>query len=203
MVKILGIVGSPRKDGNTEMVIKTVLESAKTEGADIELLHLSDFHLEPCDGCWTCLKTKVCVKTDDIEKLFEAMIKADGIVLGSPVYFATVPSQVIALIDRVGALDNARGHAAPHGMTGNFVNKVGGAVTVARRTGMINAWTQILLFLMRSGMIISSGARVICIGREKGDVINDKEGIDEAKLLGCRITQIAHLTEPLRQKRLP
>lgn len=199
MVKILGIVGSPRISGNTETLIKTVLASAELEGAETEIIQLSDFTLEACDGCWTCLKTKVCVKKDDIEKLFEEMVKADGIVIGSPVYFATLPGQVVTFFDRIGALDNARGHGTPHGSRGNFVNKVGGAVTVARRTGMINAWTQIMLFLMRSGMIISSGGRVICVGREKGDVVNDKEGMDEAKILGQRIVQIAQLTEPLRQ----
>jgi len=199
MVKILGIVGSPRRDGNTAVLINEVLCSAKTEGAETEIVNLSDYNLQPCDGCWTCRETKNCVKEDDIDQIFEAMKDADGIVIGSPVYFATLPSQVKILIDRIGALDNARGHTAPHGTKGNLINKIGGAITVARRTGMINAWTQIMLFLMRSGLIISSGGRVICVGRGKGDVINDVEGLSEARLLGLRITQIAKLTEPLRQ----
>lgn len=87
MVKILGIVGSPRAGGNTEIVIKTVLEYAQAEGAEIEIVRLSDFNVEPCDGCWTCLKTKVCYKKDDIEKLFKVMVEADGIVIGQPSLF--------------------------------------------------------------------------------------------------------------------
>jgi multimeric flavodoxin WrbA len=199
MVQILGVVGSPRRGGNTETLIKEVLASAKAEGVETQLIRLSDYYLEPCDGYWTCRETKVCVKDDDLEQLFAILVKADGIVIGSPVYFATLPSQVKIFIDRVAALDNGRGHTSPHGSQGNFVNKVGGAVTVARRTGMVNAWMQIMLFLVRSGMIISSGGRAICVGREKGDVQEDLEGMDAVKLLGRRIAQIAKLTEPLRR----
>lgn len=198
MVQILGIVGSPRLGGNTETLVKQVLTSAKVEGVETELLRLSDYYLEPCDGYWTCRETKACVKDDDLEQVFAAMVKADGIVIGSPVYFATLPSQVKIFIDRVAALDNGRGHKSPHGSQGNFVNKVGGAVTVARRTGMVNAWMQIMLFLVRSGMIISSGGRAICVGRDKGDVLQDAEGMAAVKLLGRRIAQIAKLTEALR-----
>jgi multimeric flavodoxin WrbA len=199
MVKILGIVGSPRRGGNTETLITQMLTSAKSEGVETEVLRLSDYHLEPCDGYWTCRETKACVKDDDIEQLFAAMVEADGVVIGSPVYFATLPSQVKIFIDRVAALDNARGHRSLHGSFGNFVNKVGGAITVARRTGMVNTWMQIMLFLVRSGMIISSGGRAICVGREMGDVVQDREGMDAVKLLGRRIAQIAKMTEPLRE----
>lgn len=191
MIKLLGIVGSPRKEGNTETIIKEVLRAGEQEGAETELLHLVDFNLEPCNGCRTCWETKECIIKDDAEKILNKMKEFDGIVIGSPVYFYNINSQTKMFIDRVGYLNYVRGRPA-------FKNKVGAAIVVAARSGLMNSLSQILLFLTAARMIVASPV-VAALGSTKGDVINDTSGIESAKELGKKMVKIAKLTETLRK----
>ncbi|MEM5853681.1 MAG: flavodoxin family protein, partial [Candidatus Aenigmatarchaeota archaeon] len=102
MVKLLGVVGSPRKGGNTEFLVKEVLKAAEGEGAIVELIHLADFDLKPCSGCGACFKTRNCAIEDDVEKIFDMIKVVDGVIIGSPVYFQSVNAQTKTFIDRVG-----------------------------------------------------------------------------------------------------
>jgi multimeric flavodoxin WrbA len=190
MVRLLGIVGSPRKGGNTEILVSEVLKAGEQEGADIELIHLVDFSLKPCEGCRSCFDTKNCIINDDVEKIYEKMVKADGIVIGSPVYFQDINAQTKTFIDRVGYLHMARGRKA-------FKNKVGGAVAVAGSSGVVNATNSILLFMTLSGMIVSSPV-VRALAPAKGDALKDIRGMENAKELGKSIVQIAKATSSLR-----
>ncbi|MEM4202398.1 MAG: flavodoxin family protein, partial [Candidatus Hadarchaeum sp.] len=117
MIKILGIVGSPRSGGNTEILVNETLKAAAKEGATTELLRLCDKEIKPCDGCRACRKTKECWIKDDFSPIFDKMVESDGIVIASPVYFSSATPQVKALIDRAGYLSIARGRV--------FENKVG------------------------------------------------------------------------------
>ena len=73
-MKVLGIVGSPRKGGNTEFLMRETLKACKEEGAETKLIHLTDFDLKPCDGCRSCFKTGNCVIKDDAEKIFNEIV---------------------------------------------------------------------------------------------------------------------------------
>ena len=192
MIKLLGIIGSSRKGGNTETIIKEVLKASEQEGAETELLYLVDFTLEPCNGCRTCWDTKECIIKDDAEKILNKMKEFDGIVIGSPVYFYNINSQTKTFIDRVGYLNYVRGRPA-------FKNKVGGAVVVAGRSGLMNSLSQILLFLTASRMIVASPVVAAIGSGVKGDVINDTSGVEYAKELGTKMVQIAKITETLRK----
>ena len=86
-MKILGIVCSPRSGGNTEILVRKALESAEKEGAEVEAWSVAGKDLKPCDHCLSCIKTGQCHIKDDMQALYPKMIEADGIVLGSPVYF--------------------------------------------------------------------------------------------------------------------
>ena len=99
-VKILGLVGSPRKGGNTDTIVGQVLAGARSEGAEVEKLYLDDLRIRPCRACFSCAETGRCVIEDDFQTLLRRMREADGIVLGSPVYCGTVTAQTKALIDR-------------------------------------------------------------------------------------------------------
>lgn len=190
VVRLLGIVGSPRKGGNTELLVNEVLKAAQQEGAETELIYLEDFSLAPCHGCRTCFETKNCVINDDVEKIFGKIVDADGVIIGSPVYFYNVNAQTKTFIDRVGYLHMARGRKA-------FKNKVGGAVAVAGSSGTVNALSSILQFLAASGMIIATPL-VRAIAPGKGDVLKDTRGMESARELGKSITQIAKATSSLR-----
>ena len=190
VVKLLGIVGSPRRGGNTEFMMREALKAAEQEGAETELVSLVDFTLKACDGCRACFETRNCVIRDDVEKLFGKIAEADGMIVGSPVYFYTVNAQTKTFIDRVGYLNIARGRKS-------FINKVGGAIVVARRSGLAYATPQILLFLVATRMIVASPA-VRALASRKGEAIKDKEGIESARELGTAMVQIAKATAILR-----
>jgi multimeric flavodoxin WrbA len=105
---IVGISGSPRVGGNTDMILQEALTAAKEEGADVKLIRISDYNLLPCNACRTCFNTKECVIDDDGEKLYQEILKADGFILGSPSYFQGVTAQMKTFIDRIGYLALAR-----------------------------------------------------------------------------------------------
>jgi len=191
VVKVLGVVGSPRKGGNTELIVGEVLKAANSAGAKTEMVFLPDYKLAPCDGCRACFDKKSCAIADDGEKLFRKVSEADALVLGSPVYFGSVTAQAKTFIDRIGYLNMARGRKP-------LMDKIGASVVVGRRTGMLNASLEILTFLTSSRMIIPSGGRLVAVGREKGDVLKDAEGMESAKELGAKIVQLVEATSKFR-----
>ena len=190
MIKILFINGSPRKNGNTEIILREIIGSAKREGADAEIINLVDFTLEPCNGCETCLETGSCIINDDVEKIFEKIKEADGVIIASSVYFFNATAQLKTFIDRVGYLNIARKRDP-------FRNRVGGAIAVAARTGSTGALSQIAMFLSASRMImVAPLVTVIASGKETA--LRDTRGIDDAYELAHNIIQVAGLTKPLR-----
>jgi len=104
MAHIVGIVGSPREGGNTETLVRCALKAAESRGAKTTLFHLGKMSVNPCKGCLVCKKKERCVQEDDMAVIYEALHMADGFVLGSPVYFATVSAQFKAFMDRLIAL---------------------------------------------------------------------------------------------------
>ncbi len=103
-MNVLGIFGSPRRGGNTELLLEEALKGAEKEGAKVERLHLSDFTLTPCKECHGCDTTGNCVILDDMEKIYPKLLEADVVILASPIFFYGVTAWTKALIDRSQAL---------------------------------------------------------------------------------------------------
>ncbi len=99
-MKILGIVGSPRKEGNTSNLVQEALKPFKEQGAITDLLYLGDHEIKGCHGCEGCQKTYKCVIEDDMQKIYPLILEADALILGSPTYFYSVTSDMKAFIDR-------------------------------------------------------------------------------------------------------
>ena len=99
-MKILGIVGSKRKNGNTSSLVLNALENAKGEGVETEVIFLGDYSIKGCTGCEGCRDTYKCVINDDMQKIYPLLLEADAIILGSPTYFYNVTADVKAFIDR-------------------------------------------------------------------------------------------------------
>ncbi len=99
-MKILGIVGSKRKKGNTSSLVLKALESAKGDGVETDVIFLGDYSIKGCTGCEGCRDTYKCVINDDMQKIYPLLLEADGIILGSPTYFYNVTADVKAFIDR-------------------------------------------------------------------------------------------------------
>ncbi len=180
-IRILGIVGSPRVGGNTELFVAEALKVAAEDGAETELLRLAGREIKPCDACLSCKETGECRIKDDFAAVFEKMLGADGIILSSPVYFGSATPQIKALIDRAGYTSLAKGRV--------FENKVGGAMVVARRAGHNFALAELTFFFLHQGMIVPGSTYWnVAFGREKGEVVKDEEGLRTARNFGKKMT---------------
>jgi multimeric flavodoxin WrbA len=103
-MKVLGIFGSPRRGGNTELLLEEALKGAEKGGAEVERISLSDFTITPCKECHGCDNTGNCVILDDMEKIYPKLLEADVLILASPIFFYGVTAWAKALIDRSQAL---------------------------------------------------------------------------------------------------
>ncbi|MRR15047.1 MAG: flavodoxin family protein [Deltaproteobacteria bacterium] len=179
-MKVLAFNGSPRKDGNTGMLINHVFSELEEEGVKTEAVQLSRKNIHGCIACYKCFENRDgrCFVADDSANDFiEKMTGANGIILASPVYFADVTAEMKALIDRAGFVSMANG--------GLYKNKIGASVVALRRTGGIHTIDSLNHFFLAGQMIIVG--RAIGIGRNVGDVQNDEEGVQMAKTLGRRM----------------
>ncbi len=157
-MKVLGIVGSPRKGGNTEIMIEEALAAARELGAETDTFLVYDKNIAGCDGCHSCFKTGKCKINDDMQSLYPKMEAADAILFGSPVYFNYVTAQAKAIIDRTFC------YLKDHPLKG----KVAASVLTLRKIGGGQTRVQLYGWFMSQGMVPVQGA--IGYGREKGDV---------------------------------
>ena len=179
-MKVIAFNGSPRPDGNTGILLKHVLEPIEARGIQTEIIQLGGSNIHGCRACYACGRKKNgrCMHDDDIANACIAkMVEADGIILGSPTYFADLTPETKALIDRAGFVAGANGAL--------LKRKVGAAVIAVRRAGEIHAFDSINHFFLISQMIVPGASYWnVGIGREKGDVLKDEEGLRTMKVLG-------------------
>ena len=179
-MKVIAFNGSARKDGNTALLIKAVFEELNKSDIDTELVQLAGNPVRGCIACRKCFtaKNKRCSVTGDIiNECIEKMIEADGIIFGSPVYFANLTPEIKALIDRSGFVAKANGDM--------FKQKVGASVVAVRRAGAIHVFNSLNHFFFINQMIVPGASYWnIGIGREIGEVSNDDEGIQTMRVLG-------------------
>lgn len=179
-MKVLAINGSPRKNGNTEMLINTVFNELNLKGIETELVQLGGNAVRGCLACCKCLENKngrCVIETDMMNKVITKMFEADGIIIGSPTYFANVTSEIKALIDRAGyvGIANDRG----------FRRKVGAAVVAVRRAGSTDAFDAINKFFFIQEMIVPGSTYWnLGVGRAEGSVASDEEGMQTMRALG-------------------
>lgn len=179
-MKVVAFNGSPRGEGNTFHLIQRVFDELHKEGIQTEYIHIGNKDLKGCTACMKCKENKdeKCALPDDgINGYIQKMEKAEGILLGSPVYFSNVTAQMKALIDRVGYVSKAN--------DGLFRRKVGAAVVAVRRAGAMFAFSELNLFYLVQEMIVpGSSYWNIAIGRTPGEVLRDEEGMKTMEVLG-------------------
>lgn len=177
-MKVVGISGSSRKNGNTAIIIKTIFEELSKVGIETELIQLAEIDIQPCRACFACKGKKYCVfRGDGFNDVFNRMVEADGIILGSPVYSADVSSKMKALLDRGGVVVATN--------PGLLKHKVGASVAAVRRAGGITAVDTMNHFMLNKEMIVvGSTYWNMVYGREIGDVMNDEEGMANMRNLG-------------------
>lgn len=185
MIKVIGFNGSARKDGNTAILIREVFAELENEGIGTELIDLSGKKLHGCVACYKCLdnQDRRCAVKDDVNFCIEKMESAQGIILGSPTYFTDVSAEMKALIDRAGMVAKVNGDM--------FRLKVGAGVVAVRRAGSTHVFDTLNHFFFISQIVVpGSSYWNMGIGREKGDVLNDEEGLLTMKNLGGNMAYV-------------
>ena len=178
-MKVVGINGSSRADGNTFILINTVLEELRKEGIDTEMIQLFDKDVKPCRGCGACKNGSCILENDGFKRIFDKMAEADGIILGSPVYSADVSARMKALLERAGA-----GYIAA--MNPELMrHKVGAAVAAVRRGGGMTAVDAMNHFFLNKEIFVAGSTYWNMVyGKDAGDVLKDEEGMHNMKNLG-------------------
>jgi len=191
-MKVIAFCGSARQSGNTALLLNTVLEPLKEAGVETELVELAGTNPKGCRACYVCIKKKdgsCAIKDDVVNDCIAKMASADGILLGSPTYFADVSTEMKALIDRSGMVSRANGDL--------FRRKPGAAVVAVRRAGGIHAFdTMNHFFLIGQMIIVGSSYWNIGIGRDKGEVAGDEEGMKTMRQLGENMAWLLEKLNP-------
>ncbi len=182
-MKAIAINGSPRPSGNTEIMLKKVLEPLEAAGWSTEYRQIGGKPVRGCIACMKCVEKRNgrCIIEDDfVNDCLEQMYAADAIILGSPTYFADVTSELKALIDRAGFVALANG--------GAFSGKIGAAVVAVRRGGATHVFDTINhMFLISSMIVPGSLYWNLGMGLDKGEVLDDDEAMRNMTHLGQTI----------------
>ena len=192
-MKVLAINSSARRDGNTALLIGTVFAELNKEGIETEMIQLAGSIIEPCKACWACGGKKNCAhKKDLFWEIYEKMVQADGILLGSPVYNANISANMQAFLERASVV-------ADMNRSENLLrHKVGAAVTAARRGGALNTLDAMNHFFMLQDMfIVGSSYWPMAYGQMPGDALEDQEGLETMKSLG---RNMAYLLKALEER---
>lgn len=183
-MKVLGIVCSPRRGGDTEILVTHALESAEEAGAETDLMLVADLDIAPCDACGACLTDGTCQVEDDMQLVYDKLEQADGVIFGTPVYFLNVSAQAKAIIDRTYCCL----------WQGKLKGKVAGVIAAVRRVGGGQVLALMYSYFNVQRMITAGGA--IGYGREKGEVRDGPGGspaltaIQEAQAIGRNVVRM-------------
>lgn len=189
--KVLGICGSPRLHGNTQIMLEATLDVCKAAGAKTELILLRKMNIQPCDACESCQKTGKCHIKDDMQDLYPKLWEANGIIIGSPTYGMGISAQARLFLDRSCHAMWMTGEKGKPGI--GFENTVGGAVICAGRTGSSLAFSTLVAEFTLDRWIFAGAA--FGYAWDKGDVVKDNMGLLEARSLGQRMVRFLNFVK--------
>jgi multimeric flavodoxin WrbA len=182
MAKILAVIGSPRRGGNTDILVSKIVEGAAGVGTSVETIHLGDLHIRECDGCHACWHGRPCSKADDMLPLYAKIAAADTVVFGTPVYWYGPTALMKAFIDRFVYFNCEANRPMVRGKRA--------VVAVVLEETQEETWRPVIEFFGRSlaylemdpaGTIVAPG-----VG-EKGAMRRQSERLEEAYRLGGRL----------------
>ena len=184
-MKVLLINGSPKAKGNTAFALEQMAEVFAAQGIDTEIIQVGHLSIRGCIACGSCYKTGKCVFVDAVNEVAEKLRTADGLVLGSPVYYASANATLTAFLDRLFYSSHF-----------DMRMKVGASIAVARRGGCSAAFDQLNKYFTISGMPVASSHYWNSIhGGKPGEASQDAEGIatvrNLAKNMGFLMKSIA------------
>lgn len=172
-MKVLMLNGSPRGNGNTALALEEMARQFREEGVETEIVHVGNQAIRGCIACGGCYKTGKCVFDDPVNAVAEKFREADGLVVGSPVYYASANATLMALLHRLFYSTNF-----------DKTMKVGACIVAARRGGLSATYDELNKFFGISGMPIASGQYWNSVhGGAPGEAAQDAEGMQGARTL--------------------
>lgn len=192
-MKVVAIVGSPRKNGNSEILAEHTLKAIGEEGIETEIISLAGKEIKPCNACMVCAKEERCSIEDDLWPIYEKMKAADGIILATPVYYGSCTALLKALMERAGFVSR---HS-----NGAFRGKVGGPLVVARRAGQNFTIAELDFWFHILGMTVPGSTYWnMAFGMDKGSVSKDEEGMRTAWNFGKNMAVVMIALDKAKQK---
>ena len=190
-MKVIAINGSPRATGNTFHALRMAGEQIEARGIDFEIIHIGNKAVRGCLACGKCRENQneqCVINSDPLNEWVQKMKQADGIILGSPVYYSGIPGTMKSFLDRVFYVSGSNGNL--------FRHKVGAAVVALRRSGGSSTLDSLMHYLSYSEMILAtSNYWNIIHGRTPGEVEQDAEGVQIIRLLGDNMAWLLTLRE--------
>ncbi|MFX1390038.1 MAG: flavodoxin family protein [Promethearchaeota archaeon] len=184
-MNVMGISGTPRKNGNSEILLRHALKPFEHNGWNVKTFLLSNMEIKPCNGCDICRQTGTCIIKDDMQMIYEAFRWCNAIIISSPVYFLNISAQLLALLQRHYAVD------AEDPLEG----KVGGAIAVGGDVsgGQTLAINAIYAWMLSCGIICVPGefCGVKAVAGKLGDILNQEKRLKQAEILGFNILNVA------------
>jgi multimeric flavodoxin WrbA len=197
-MKVVAINGSPKADGNTYHALKIITEELENQGISTEIIQIGAKNIRGCTACLSCFKNKneKCIINDEVNEVIQKMKEADGIIISSPVYYASIAGTMKSFLDRAFYVASANG--------GLFRHKVGASVAVARRSGEVAVFDHLNHYLTVSEMFIaSSNYWNVIHGKEPGEVLKDEEGAQTMRVLAKNIAFLIKLLNNNNYTSLP
>lgn len=198
-MKVIAINGSPRKEGNTFHALNMVGDELKTNGIGFEILHIGHKAIHGCIGCGKCRvnKDEKCtIHTDELNDWIQQIKVADGIIIGSPVYYAGIAGTMKCFLDRLFYVSGSNGNLLRH--------KVAAAVVSVRRTGGSSTFDTLNHYLTYAEMIIATANYWNIIhGAAPGEVVKDDEGTQIMRVLGKNMAWLLKMKEATANSIVP
>lgn len=187
-MKVLLINGSPNKNGCTFTALSVVANALNEEGIDTEIFHIGNEAIHGCVGCGNCAKTRKCIYDDVVNEAALKMKEADGLVIGSPVYFASANGSLISFLDRMFMVCK------------DFAYKPGAAIASARRAGTTATIDELQKYLLIRNMpLAASNYWPMVHGSKPEDVLKDEEGVQIMRILGKNMAWLIKSIEAGKQ----
>ena len=194
-MKVVAFNGSPKKEGNTFYGIKMVADELEKEGIEVEIIHVGNKTIRGCLACNGCVRNRdeKCVIKDEVNEWIQKMKEADGIILGSPVHYASVGATMKAFLDRAFYVTSVNKSMLRH--------KVGAAVVAVRRSGGVPTFEQLNNYINYSEMLMpTSNYWNVIHGTSPGEAKGDEEGRQVMRVLGKNMAWLMKLVEFGKEK---
>ena len=188
-MKVLLISGSPKPNGNTAQLLQECVKVIQEAGVEAEIVSLAGKKIEACIACLKCSKTGECGLDDGLNEIIGKIKQAEGLIVGTPVYFGTARGDVMCALQRIGYVSRNNG---------NFLTgKVGGPIAVARRGGQTLTLQEMLMFFLINDMIVPGSTYWnMVFGRMPGEGLNDEEGLATIRHFAANVANLVKKLHP-------